>query len=150
MWSGGSFIYVPKGVSFHGKTHAGLLEVKGLGDVELETFSGRVYCRVDGHAAVKTYQGDIKALLKSATWAQPPLFASTLGTIEIQLPPAASVDVEALTRGEISTDFSLTIEDAGNGLKRALAHTGEGGQKVHLTNQSGAVKILQGRWHEGE
>ncbi len=139
-------IFVPKGASFKARTTAGLLEVKGLGDVDLETHSGRVYCRVSGHVRVKTHQGDVRAVLKDSKWEEPPVFESSLGTLEVQLPPSASLNVEAVTRGEITTDYSLTIEEAKPGLKRARIKIGEGGQTLHLTNSTGAIKILKGRW----
>ena len=139
-------IYVPEGVSLNARTHTGLLEVKGLGDVSLETFSGRVFCRVDGLPKVKTYQGDIKAVLKGTAWEQPALLSSTLGTIEVVFPPKASLDVEAVTRGEITTDYSVTIEKEKSGLKRARARLGDGGQAVHITNETGIIKILEGNW----
>ncbi len=140
-------VFVPFGRPFKVRTHNGLIEAKGLkSDVDFETFGGKVFCRIEGSARIKTQQAPILAVLKKAEWKNAPVLESVLGEVAVQLPSNANVVVKAVTSGEITTDYSLTIKKEPKGKKHALVEIGKGTYPLYINNNTGNVKILEGKW----
>lgn len=140
-------VFLPYGRPLKVRTHKGLIEAKGLkSDVDFETFAGKVFCRIEGSLKIKTHQGPITAILMKAEWKDAPVLESILGNITLQLPREANVTVKASTSGEITTDYSLTIKKEPKGRKHAVARIGKGTYPLYINNNSGNVKILEGKW----
>jgi hypothetical protein len=89
-------------------------------------------------------RGTISATLRPTGWSRTPELRTEAGDIALYLPGAAAARVEATTAGEITTDYSLTIERSGGGaVKHALAVVGGGGPAAYLKSDSGNLKLLQ-------
>lgn len=140
-------LFVPFGSPFEARTGKGLIEAKGLkSDVTLRSHSGRIFFRTEGRAQVSTYQGDIVGVLRRVDESQPSQLESVIGSISVTLPKDANLDVQIETRGQITTDYSLTIVEDKAGVKHAKAQIGRGGQVLKLVNKTGPVKVLKGQW----
>ena len=140
-------VFVPKGARLDARTGEDLIEAKGLksdffavsekGDIRFRSIKGKV--------SAKTSRGNISAALENGVTAETQEFSTITGDIEVYLWEDADMSVDIKTSGEISTDFSLTIEhrrfeEPG---KHASAKVGEGGPGLSLYSKRGRVKLLR-------
>jgi len=140
-------VFVPQGVGLEVRTRDGSVEAKGLkGDVTVSSITGDVQIRgIAGRVQAKSARGRIAATLETGATDQPQSLATETGEIEVHLWEDAHHAVRIETSGEISTDFSLTVEhlpgqEPG---KYALATVGEGGASLLLTSKQGNVRLLR-------
>ncbi len=140
--------FIPEGSHLTVRTHKGLLEARGIvGDVDLYSDRGKIYCRSKGHVIIGSRQGNITAAIMKIDWEKPARIESKLGTIEVQLPSDASLAVQATTSGQITTDYSIQMKHAGKGKRKtAIATLGKGKNNLVLDNQAGQIKMLIGNW----
>lgn len=141
-------VFIPEGSHLTVRTHKGLIEAKGImGDVDFYSDRGKIYCRNKGHVVIGSRQGNITAAMMKVDWEKASRVESKLGTIEVQLPSDASLQVQATTSGQITTDYSVQIKRSAKGnRKTAIATLGEGKNQLVLDNQAGAIKVLLGNW----
>lgn len=140
-------VFVPMGAPLDARTVEDLIDVKGLkGDLTASSIKGDIRIRaVKGRVAAKTDRGQLSAALETAVTDKAQEFSTVTGDIEIYLWEDADMNVDIKTTGEISTDFSITIEhhpfkEPG---KHAKAVVGDGGPKLSMYSKRGRVKLLR-------
>jgi hypothetical protein len=140
-------VFVPEGAPLDARTEEDLIDVKGLkGDVAARSKKGDIRIRaVKGRVTARTDRGQLSAALETAVTEKAQEFSSVTGDIEIYLWEDADMNVEIKTTGEISTDFSITIEhhpfeEPG---KHATAVVGKGGPRLSLYSKRGRAKLLR-------
>jgi len=140
-------VFVPQGIRLDARTGVDLIEAKGLkSDFVAVSDKGDIRFRsIKGKVSAKTSRGNISAALENGVTAEAQEFSTITGDIEVYLREDANMSVEIKTSGEISTDFSLTIEhrrfeEPG---KHASAKVGEGGPGLSLYSKRGRVKLLR-------
>lgn len=137
-------ITVPPGTGLDLRSDAGLIEVKGeVGDLAAESVKGDLRLWVARSARVRTERGSISAFLLGDGWSLPATFETLGGSIEVELPAAADVDLRLETTGRISTDYTIAVEWTGRRHKRATGRVGEGGPEVLLRSENGPVAVLR-------
>ena len=140
-------IFVPPGCPYAVRTHKGLIEVKGVKDaVDLESFSGNIFFRNEGHARAKTHQGKITAIFIKPVWEETAVLESVIGDISLQLPQDANVTVHAQTAGILATDYSITIKKDTHQIKHGQTVIGEGTYRMEVLSKTGQIQILEGKW----
>ena len=140
-------VFVPQGATFDVRTGDGLIEAKGLkSDLIAESFKGDVRVRsIDGRVRAKTARGEISAMLETDVTKEIQELTTETGDIEVHLWEDADMEVRLATSGEISTDFSLTIEhrrfeEPG---KHAEATVGDGVAGLRLYSKRGRIRLLR-------
>ena len=140
-------VFVPQGVALDVRTHDGRIEVKGLhGDVTASSLTGSIQVRsVSGRVRAKSARGDIVAHLETGVTGEPQDLSTETGNIEVWLWEDANLDVDLRTSGEISTDYSLSVEHQRfeEPSKHAVAVAGEGGTALSLKSKQGNVRLLR-------
>jgi hypothetical protein len=139
-------VMVPATAELRAWTDGGLLEVKGVdADVAAQTESGRILLKVGGGARVRSERGDVEVVFANANWDQAPEIVTGTGEALIWLPRMASVAASIATRGEISTDYSLSIARDPNEerLKLAEARIDGGEFPLHIQSTRGRVRLLR-------
>jgi hypothetical protein len=140
-------IFIPMSARLDARTVEDLIDVKGLkGDLSASSIKGDIRIRaVKGRVTAKTDRGQLSAALETAVTDKAQEFSTVTGDIEIYLWEDADMNVDIKTTGEISTDFSITIEhhpfeEPG---KHATAVVGDGGPKLSVYSKRGRVKLLR-------
>jgi hypothetical protein len=140
-------VFVPQGATLDVRTEDDLIEVKGLkGDVIASSVKGDVRIRsIEGRVRAKTARGQISAMLESDATKQSQELTTETGDIEVHIWEDANFHVRIATSGEISTDFSLTVEhrrfeEPG---KIAEAIVGLSGPDLRLSSKRGRVRLLR-------
>lgn len=140
-------VFVPQGVTLDVRTHDGRIEVKGLhGNVTASSLTGSIHVRsVSGRVRTKSARGDIVAHLETGVTGEPQELATETGSIEVWLWEDANLDVDLWTSGEISTDYSLSVEHQRfeEPSKHAVAVVGEGGAALSLKSKQGNLRLLR-------
>lgn len=141
-------VFIPEGSPLTVRTHKGLIQARGIvGDVDYFSERGNIYSKNKGHVVIGSRQGDITAALLDTTWKKPAKIESQLGDIEVHLPLGPSLSVNARTAGQITTDYSLTIDHKPKSIEKlAKVKIGKGEHVLSLINKKGAVKILKMAW----
>lgn len=136
--------FVPKGASVIVQTLAGLIEAKGLqSNLTAKSCKGNVFARVSGNITANSERGAIEVFLDPAE-KNPQRLETLTGDITAHLREGASLDIEASTSGEISTDFSLRIErrPSEEPGKLAFVKIGAGGAKLSAASKRGKIRLL--------
>lgn len=140
-------LFVPKGAALDAETREDPINVKGLkGDLTARSEKGDIRIRaVEGAVRAKTVRGQIAVSLETDVTSESQDFSTETGDIEVYLWEDANLVVDIATSGEISTDFSITIEhrrqeEPG---KHAVATVGQGGPKLALFTKRGRVRLLR-------
>jgi hypothetical protein len=140
-------LFVPERAALDAETREDQINVKGLkGDVTARSEQGDIRIRsVEGRVRAKTTRGQIAASLEADVTSESQDLSTETGDIEVWLWEDADMEVEIATSGEISTDFTISIEhrrfeEPG---KRAMATVGVGGPKLSLYTKRGRVRLLR-------
>ena len=140
-------VFVPLGSTLDAETLDGRSEAKGLkSDLIARSIKGDLFVRsIAGRLQLETQRGDISATLVGGATVEPQQLTTRTGDIEAYLWEDADFEVEIATSGEISTDFSLTVEhlryeEPG---KRARASIGVEGPELRLSSKRGRVRLLR-------
>ena len=140
-------LFAPIGRRVELSTLEDTIAVKGLqGDLQARTLSGDISLRkIKGAVDIETDRGKVLALLESGVTKSDQRFVSTTGDLEVTVYEDADLDVAMATSGQISTDFSLTIEhrrfeEPG---KIATATVNKGGPKLSIRSKRGHVSLLR-------
>lgn len=123
-----------------------LVEGKGTrGAITVRSEAGGVQLRTAGAVDVETESGSVLLQLSSRTWAAPSRVQTRTGDVTAYLRDGLAAVVEIETEGQITTDYSLTVERAPRPAlrKKAVAVLGEGGPRMEIRSVRGAVKILE-------
>jgi len=137
-------VFVPRAANLRFETGDGQLEVRGTaGHVQATTRSGTIKLRVGGSVDVHSQHGRVLAQFTRTDWRQPIEIETKTSEIRVEMPAGGRATVAIETRGEITSDFSTTIEHhRGSLLKTARLTVGNGGVAVRLSSQQGPIKIL--------
>ena len=140
-------LFVPRGVNLATTTREGQIEIRGLeGDVTARSASGAIHARaIRGDLDLASDQGSIVAVPQSLDRRAVQRFASVSGDITLHLDPRGHYTCRLSTRGRLSTDFSLTVEDdpADARRRRALAKVGKGTMTLAVTSRDGHVRLVR-------
>jgi hypothetical protein len=138
-------VFVPAPATTRFSTRDGTLEVRGThGVTEVETRTGALRLRVHGPIVASTEHGDVLAQFLSTAWEREVRIASRTGKIRVEIPDGGRAEVTLTTRGEVTSDYSTTIERVDGGLlKRARASVGQGGPTMVLESHQGPIQLIQ-------
>ena len=123
-------------------TTFGNIYIRFKGDLQASSVSGNLSIDTAGHIQAKTDSGKITTWLKGIKWSQPITFETESGNILIKLLNSASINVNARTKGHITT-FPISDNKAINRTKDdALTwRFGDGDSKLYIQSVSGDVEI---------
>jgi len=140
-------LFVPQGVNLATTTREGEIEIRGLeGDVMARSASGAIHARsIRGDLDLASDRGPIVAVPQSLDRRAVQRFASANGDITLHLDARGHFTCRLSTRGRLSTDFSLAVEDdpADAARKRALATVGKGTTTLEVTSRDGHVRLVR-------
>lgn len=112
------------------------------GDVTARTTNGAVRVGASGRVTAQTTNGSIQALLADTAWRGEARLATTNGSITVELPAAANVDVEARTRsGRIRSHFALDVRSGRGSGATASGRLGSGGRTLNATTTNGSITL---------
>ena len=135
-------VKVPRGILFEGRTVNGHVTALGLTAKALaHTVNGSISLETNSWASASTVNGSISAKLGSTDWTGDNEFSTVNGGITLDLPPEASLNVDASTvNGSMSTDFPLTIQGRW-GPRRMNGVIGKGGRSLSLSTVNGGLEL---------
>ena len=135
-------VRVPEGVRLIGRTVNGHIAAHGLtAPAEAYTVNGPVTVETTSWATASTVNGSITARMGKADWSDDREFSTVNGSITIELPPNASMQVDAATvNGSMSTDFPLTVRGKW-GPQRMSGTIGQGGRSLSLSTVNGSLNL---------
>jgi len=138
-------LFVPAKRQLIIETARGLIEVKGLDrGVSARSQSGDIVLSTAGPVTAFTERGSITAQFSATDWESAVQLETLTGAITVTLPPTADTTVTMTTSGELTTDFSLTIDQQpGSERKTARATTGKGESELSMTSSRGNLKLLR-------
>ncbi len=137
-------LFVPSTAPLALRTESGLIEVKGIAaPVEARSVAGEQRFWVGGALDARSDRGALRAVLQAAAWGAPSRLETVTGAISVELRPGAAARLVLETQGELTTDFSITVERLGQLSKRAVAELGGGGAEIRLISQRGDLKIRE-------
>jgi hypothetical protein len=140
-------LFIPEGAALDAETRSDPINVKGLkGDLTARSETGDIRVRaVEGRVRAETARGRIAASLETDVTSDSQDLSTETGEIEVYLWEDANLDVAIATSGEISTDFTLSIEHRRHEEpgKYAFATVGQGGPKLSLVTKRGRVRLLR-------
>ncbi len=135
-------IRVPEGVKFVGRTVNGEVVARRLtAEVDAHTVNGDISVETTSFANATTVNGSIDATVGRTDWRGDAEFETVNGGITVELPAAASMEVDASTvNGSMSTDFPLTIRGKW-GPRRMSGTIGQGGRTLNLSTVNGSMSL---------
>ena len=137
-------VRVPAGVRLIARTVDGDLEAALLdGNIEAYSINGNIRISTAGYAQAKSITGSISASLGNANWAGQIEFETITGEITLKLPRMSNTELHAESNtGIISTEFPLSIQGS-VGQQSMNGTLGDGGRKLVLKTNTGAIKLLR-------
>jgi hypothetical protein len=135
-------VAVPAGVVFDPHTVNGGIRAEGLkGPVRARTVNGTVRIRTTSWADAHSVNGSLNVRMGSAGASDGLSFKTVNGSISVELPADAALDVDASTvSGSISTDFPLTV--TGRFINHHASGTiGGGGPELSLKTVNGSIGL---------
>jgi hypothetical protein len=140
-------LFIPQGASLDAETREDQINAKGLkGNLTVRSDTGDIRIRsVEGRVRAKSARGQIAVSLETDVTSESQDFSTEIGDIEVYLWEDANMEVDIATSGEISTDFSISIEHRRHEEpgKHAVATVGQGGPKLALYTKRGRVRLLR-------
>lgn len=140
-------LFVPKGVHLAVATTDGKIQARGLrSDLRARSLSGAIEARsIRGDLDLASGSGAIFAAPESLDRSMVQRFASASGDITLRLAEQGHFTLRAATRGRLSTDFTLAIEDdpAEAAGKRALATIGKGTTPLEVQSRVGHLRLTR-------
>ncbi len=136
-------LLVPKGLELEIVTGRGLIEAKKIeARAKLESDRGDITYDGSGDLEAHSEQGSVHAQF-SSTGAPHRVALSTLKSdIRCIFRHGASAQVEISTRGPLTTDYSVELDDAVSlPLKKGRVVIGDGGSKIRLESHSGGIRL---------
>lgn len=119
----------------------GGVSVQGGRTAVVRTTNGPITIDTQGFADARTTNGRITARMRSINAGDPLRFATTNGSITLELPATASVNLEASTsNGRIETDFPVTVQGALS-RNRLVGTIGAGGRLIQASTTNGGIRI---------
>lgn len=119
-------LFAPAAARLEVTTRHGLAEVRGAtGPVRVRTDRGAISIVSSASVDAESVHGAIQADLRAARWAPASRFTTVNGDIFLTFARDASATVRIETRGTLTTDYSLTVDDVAESRdKTAVARIG--------------------------
>ncbi len=138
-------IFVPAKSALDLVTTSGLIEAKGIDRrVTARSQNGDIVLASARAVSAVTEQGSITVRFTSTTWSQAAELETLTGPISVTLPQSAHTSVTMESSGEMTTDFTLTIErPEGGSRKIGRAVIGKGASELLITSRRGTLKLLR-------
>jgi hypothetical protein len=111
-------------------------------DLRLHTYKGSArVSNLDGAARVDTYKGDVRVAF--ARFSRASRFETYKGEIDVRLPKDSRFDLDADSgrRGDIDSDFAMTMHAGRSRAARASGAVNGGGPELRLTTYKGTLRI---------
>ncbi len=139
-------LFVPAGRPIVVETDEGLIEVKGFDHgIVARSEVGDIVLWTAGHVSARTERGSISVRFSNTDWSAPVELETRTGSITAALPAEADASVTLRTSGQLTTDYSMTIERApGSRQKTGHATLGTGRSKLSLTSARGNLTLISG------
>jgi hypothetical protein len=137
-------LMIPAATNTKLKTDRGLLEARGLsGFAEAESYRGEIRMRAKGGVRALNEHGRIYIQFLDTRWKQASDLETVTGNIRVEMPRGGRAEVKVETRGEITTDYSMTISrEDGKQLKQGKTSVGEGGKPLSMKSNRGAIALI--------
>lgn len=137
-------VFVPAKQALSLETTKGLAEVRGLeAPLGVKTHTGNARLRVKNTVDLYSDYGDVQVFFTNTRWLKASRIETRASDIEVILPKGAQSEVSIETHGQITTDFSLTIDrDEAESYKRAKASIGKKGKALKIKSDRGAIRLL--------
>lgn len=135
-------VSVPAGVKFEGQTVNGSVNASGLvADAEVTSVNGNVSLATRGTGSAETVNGNVKLSLGTSTWTGDLEAKTVNGSVTVEMPAPANLDVRANTlNGDITSDFPMTLQ--GKMSPRSMRGTiGNGGPRLELSTVNGPIEL---------
>lgn len=150
---------VPRRTSLDlGTVNDGEISVRGVeGELELSNTNGGIEARdIAGSVVAETTNGNVVVTFKSIASGKPMAFSTFNGNVDVTFPPQLAANLRMRSdRGEILTDFAVTVEDAPPRINRdsergsfrieveneTRATVGGGGPEIYFKTYNGDVII---------
>lgn len=134
-------VRVPTGVRFVGRTVNGDVEAVSLDDdAEAYTVSGKIRIDTAGGAQARTVNGSIRVAMGETSLSRSRELSTVNGGIIVDLPPAASAEVDAHTaNGNITCDFPVRVREFSR--RRLFGSIGRGGRALRLKTVNGPIHL---------
>lgn len=135
-------IKAPPGLPFIGHTVNGAIKSTATsGEADVKTVNGSIEIAASGSVRAETVNGSVRARMDRTDWKGEITIATVNGSVIVDLPASASVDVQAKTvSGSIDTDFGLPVEGKW-GPKRLSGTIGSGGRVLTVKTVNGSIKL---------
>ncbi|HEY0777338.1 MAG TPA: DUF4097 family beta strand repeat-containing protein [Gemmatirosa sp.] len=143
-WVSAAFtVRVPNGVKLDVATVNGGLDVRGAtGEVVANTVNGSVRAETGGGpVSARTVNGSVWARMSDAGTARDLDFATTNGSVTVEMPASLGAEVELSTvNGRVGTEFPVTLSGRIDP-RRLRATIGDGSRHVRLRTVNGSVDL---------
>ncbi len=143
-WVSAAFtVRVPTGVKLDVATVNGGLDVRGAtAEVVANTVNGSVRAETDGGpVSARTVNGSVWARMSDAGSAHDLDFATTNGSVTVEMPSSLGAEVELSTvNGRVGTEFPVTLSGRIDP-RRLRATIGDGSRHVRLRTVNGSVDL---------
>lgn len=134
------YVEIPFGADVTLSSHnSGDLSASAIqGQVELETFNGKIYAdRISGSVVASTYNGEVKISFDKITEDTPMSFSTYNGDIDITVPTTFKSSLKMRTeRGDVFSDFDVNLIKSGPIQKK--------------DTKSGVYKVVIDEWIKGD
>ncbi len=136
-------LLVPEGIAVEIETTDGLIEAKNVQSrATLTSTRGEITYKGTGDLVAHTERGAIRAILKRTRAEHQVIMTSLTGDLWCTFLEGANAQVDLMTRGPITTDYSIEIDrNAGSPLKKGQVRMGSEGSAVRLESHSGAIRL---------
>ncbi|GAB4188665.1 MAG: hypothetical protein Tsb002_15140 [Wenzhouxiangellaceae bacterium] len=137
-------VFVPATQRLALTTEHGLLEARGVqAALSARTENGAINLRAKGAVDAESRYGEIQVFFLDSNWSSDSRLQTQTGSIEALFARGFDARVEFETHGQITTDFSVTIErDQHEEYKTGYAKIGSAKQKLTIKSDRGAIRLL--------
>jgi hypothetical protein len=136
-------VRLPDGVRVDATTVNGNVEVRGVtGEVVAHSVNGNVdAASTGGPVRARTVNGDVYVRMTSTAGATDLDYATTNGSVVVELPPTIGADVELATvNGRVQSDFAMLVSGTVNP-RRLRATIGDGQIRLRARTVNGSVAL---------
>ncbi len=136
---------IPTDVEIEIETTDGLIEIKDhAASVRARSTSGAIRVAGSGPLRARSESGRVAVVFRDAPSARTSEVQTTSGEIVTWLPDSPDLLLQAATRGEITTDFSIDIDrEPETQWKSARARIGIGDAELVLSSEAAPIRILR-------
>lgn len=136
-------LFIPEGLQLEIETVNGLIETKSLkARTSLKSLTGDIEYKGTADIKAHTERGDILAHIRQTGPSHLVELSTLTGDIRSLFLEGANAQINLVTRGPITTDYSIEIDrKVGSPLKMGKVQIGEGGSQVKLESTNGGIRL---------